>query len=168
MKFSQVSETIKNLPAVQQTQVWLLGQEDPLEKGMKTHSSILAWRIPWTEDPGGLQSMGVAKGQIWLSDYPNTHKLLKGESFGEQVKVFKSSAVLWLSSDWLVMRQCSRNLVLSLKSPSSTWMGTLVPAEELNGILLCIFHEDEPGPCNVISFPFSFFPFGHISWPAGF
>ena len=52
---------VKNLPAVQETrgtQVQLLGQEDPLEEGMATHSSILAWRIPWTEEPGGLQAMG--------------------------------------------------------------------------------------------------------------
>ena len=49
---------VKNLPAMGKTQVRFLGQEDPLEKGMATHSSILDWRIPWTEDPGGLQSMG--------------------------------------------------------------------------------------------------------------
>ena len=49
---------VKNLPAMQKIQVCPLGQEDPLEKGMATHSSILAWRIPWTEVPGGLQSMG--------------------------------------------------------------------------------------------------------------
>ena len=48
----------KNLPAMQETQVWSLGWEDPLEKGMATHSSILTWRIPWTEEPSGLQSMG--------------------------------------------------------------------------------------------------------------
>ena len=52
---------VKNLPAMQQTQVLSLGQEDPLEKGMATHSSILAWRIPWTEEPGRLQSMGSQK-----------------------------------------------------------------------------------------------------------
>ena len=46
------------LPAMQETWVWSLGQEDPLEKGMATYSSILAWRIPWTEEPGGLQSVG--------------------------------------------------------------------------------------------------------------
>ena len=45
---------VKNLPAVQETQVRSLGQEDPLEKGIATHSKILAWRIPWTEEPGGL------------------------------------------------------------------------------------------------------------------
>ena len=50
--------SVKNAPAVQETQVQSLGQEDPLEKGMATHSRILAWRIPWTEEPGGLQFMG--------------------------------------------------------------------------------------------------------------
>ena len=49
---------VKNLPAIQETQVQSLGGEDPLEKEMATHSSILAWRIPWTEEPGGLQSIG--------------------------------------------------------------------------------------------------------------
>ena len=52
-----VAQTVKNLPAMQETQemqVRFLGQEDPLEEDMKTHSSILAWRIPWTEEPGGL------------------------------------------------------------------------------------------------------------------
>ena len=49
---------VKNLSSMQETQVQSLGQEDPLEKGMATHSSILAWEIPWTEEPGGLQSTG--------------------------------------------------------------------------------------------------------------
>ena len=49
---------VKNLPAVQETRVLSLGWEDPLEKGMTIHSSTLAWRIPWTEEPGGLQSTG--------------------------------------------------------------------------------------------------------------
>ena len=53
---------------VQETQVWSLGQEDPLEKEMATHSSILAWEIPQTEEPGGLQSMGLQKSQTQLSD----------------------------------------------------------------------------------------------------
>ena len=55
---SLVAQMVKNLPAMQETQVRSLGQENPLEKGMATHSSILAWRIPKTEDPGELQSMG--------------------------------------------------------------------------------------------------------------
>ena len=51
-------QTVKNLPGMQETWVRSPGQEDPLEKEMITHSSILAWRSPWTEEPGGLQSMG--------------------------------------------------------------------------------------------------------------
>ena len=53
-----VAQMVKNLPAMQETQVRSLSQEDLQEKGMAFHSSILAWRIPWTEEPGGLQSMG--------------------------------------------------------------------------------------------------------------
>ena len=53
-----VALTVKNLPAVWEPQVLSLGWEDPLEERMATHSSILAWRIPWTEEPGGLPSMG--------------------------------------------------------------------------------------------------------------
>ena len=51
-------QMVKNLPATRETWVQSLGQEDPLKKEMATHSSILAWRIPWTEEPGGVQSMG--------------------------------------------------------------------------------------------------------------
>ena len=53
-----VAQMVKCLPTMQETQVQSLGQEDFLEKEMATHSSILAWKIPWTEEPGGLQSMG--------------------------------------------------------------------------------------------------------------
>ena len=53
-----MAQMVKNLPAVQETQVQSLGWEDPLEKGMATHSSIPAWRVPWTEESGGLPSMG--------------------------------------------------------------------------------------------------------------
>ena len=52
---------VKNPPAMQETRVWSLSQEDPLEKGMATHSSILAWRVPRTEGPGGLQSMRLQR-----------------------------------------------------------------------------------------------------------
>ena len=55
---SLVVQSVKNLPAMQETWVQFLGQEDPLEKGMATHSRVLAWRTPWTEEPGGLQSTG--------------------------------------------------------------------------------------------------------------
>ena len=53
-----MTQMVKNRPTVQETWVQSLGLEDPLEKGIATHSIILAWRIPWTEEPGGLQSMG--------------------------------------------------------------------------------------------------------------
>ena len=56
-----MAQTVKNLPAMQEAQVRSLGQKDPLEKGMATQSSILAWRIPWTEELGGLQSMGLQR-----------------------------------------------------------------------------------------------------------
>ena len=56
---SLVAQTVKNLPAMWKTWLQSLGWEDPLEKGMATHLSILAWRIPRTEEPGGLQSMGL-------------------------------------------------------------------------------------------------------------
>ena len=58
---SEMAQQVKNLPAMQETQVQSLGQEDPLEKGMATHSSILGWRIPRTEEYGGLQSMGLQR-----------------------------------------------------------------------------------------------------------
>ena len=68
---SLLAQTVKNLPAIQKTWALFLGQEDPLEKGMATHSSILAWRIPWTQKPGGLQSMGSQRaGHSWAT---NTH-----------------------------------------------------------------------------------------------
>ena len=69
---SLVAQTIKIPPAMQETWVRSLGGEDPLEEGMATHSSILAWRIPWTEEPGGLQSMGLQEvlATEWLSLLP--------------------------------------------------------------------------------------------------
>ena len=65
---------IKNLPAILETQIQSLGQEDLLEKGMATHTSILAWKLPWMEEPGGLHTVhGVAKSRTRRSDF--THSL---------------------------------------------------------------------------------------------
>ena len=58
-----MTQILKNLPAMRETQVQFLGQEDPLEKEMAIHSSILAWEIPWTEEAGRLQSMGTQKSE---------------------------------------------------------------------------------------------------------
>ena len=62
---------VKNLPAIQETQVKFLGWEDPLEKGMATHSSLLAWEIPWREEPGRLQSKGSQR--VGHNRVTNTH-----------------------------------------------------------------------------------------------
>jgi len=63
-----VAQMVKNPPALQETWVWSLGWEDPLEEGMATHSSIPAWSIPWTEKPGGLLSMGSQRvGHDWVT-----------------------------------------------------------------------------------------------------
>ena len=62
-----MAQTVKNLPAMQETPAQSLGQEDPLEKEMVVHSSTLAWRIPWTEEPGRLQSVG-SQSRTRLSD----------------------------------------------------------------------------------------------------
>ena len=65
---SLVAQTVKHLPTTGETQVQSLGQEDPLEKKMATHSSVLAWKIPWTEEPGRLQSMGSQRiGHDWAT-----------------------------------------------------------------------------------------------------
>jgi len=60
-KASPMSQMVKNLPAMQETPVQSLGWKDPLEKGMAIRSSVLAWRVPWTREPGGLQSMGLQR-----------------------------------------------------------------------------------------------------------
>ena len=64
-----MAQTVKHLPAMQEAQVQSLSWEDPLEKEMATHSSILAWEIPWTEEPGGLQSRGLQRvGLDWVTN----------------------------------------------------------------------------------------------------
>ena len=61
---------VQKLPAMQETRVWFLGQEDPLEKEVATHSSILAWKIPWTEEPGRLQSSGYQRVKHdWVTNF---------------------------------------------------------------------------------------------------
>ena len=75
---------VKNLPAVQETWVRSLGQQDPLQKGVATHSSVLAWRSPWTEKPDGLQSMGSKEldttGRLTVTDYTDFRTALVGPS----------------------------------------------------------------------------------------
>ena len=79
---------VKNTPVMQETSVWYLGQEDPLQKGMATHSSILAWRIPWTEEPGGLQSMGSGRTESDTTEWLHFHFSLSciGEGNGNPLQ----------------------------------------------------------------------------------
>ena len=81
-----MAQKVKNRPVVQESGVRFLGWEDPLEKGMATHSSILARRIPWTEEPGGLHTVhGVAKSQTRLSDkHTYIHTQAYRELWGHQ------------------------------------------------------------------------------------
>ena len=73
---------VKNLPAMQETRVRSLGWEDPLEKGIATHSSILAWRIPWREEPGGLQSVGFQRvGHDWATKTSLRGRRKQSEAF---------------------------------------------------------------------------------------
>ena len=68
---------VKRLPTMRETRVQSLGQKDPLEKEMATHSSILAWRIPWTEEPGGLQSMGHKESDTTERLHTHSHFIEK-------------------------------------------------------------------------------------------
>ena len=71
---SLVAHTVKNPPTMRETWVWSLGWDEPLEEGMATHSSILAWRIPWTEEPGGIQSMGSQRVRHnWATKHSTQH-----------------------------------------------------------------------------------------------
>ena len=72
---SLVAQMIQCLPTMPETRVQSLGQKDPLEKEMATHSSTLAWKTPWMEESGGLQSMGVTKSWTWLSDFTFTYNI---------------------------------------------------------------------------------------------
>ena len=70
-----MAQVVKNPPAVWETWVRSLGWEDPMEEEMATHSGTLAWKIPWTEEPGGLQTMGFTKSRTRLSDFTFTFSL---------------------------------------------------------------------------------------------
>ena len=88
-----MAQRLKPLPGMRETWVQSLGWEDPLEKEMITHSSTLVWKIPWTEEPGRLQSMGlVAKSQKRLSDF--TFSLLSCEQKGREINWLKEALLL--------------------------------------------------------------------------
>ena len=88
---------LKNLPTLQETQVRILDQEDPLEEGMATRSSLLAWRIPWTEEPGGLQSIGLQRIRHDWSNWAHMHKEVIGYLFARSISYNISSIIDRLS-----------------------------------------------------------------------
>ena len=93
---SMVAQTVKCLPMTWETQVWSLGQEDPLEKETATHSSILAWKIPWTEDPGRLQSMGSQRvGHNWVTSLSKRDMFI---SLWNNVLEERSVRLMWCPS----------------------------------------------------------------------
>ena len=96
LRASLVAQSVKNLPVMQETWVRSLVGEDPPEKGMRTHSSILAWGIPWTEEPDGLQSMGVAKSGTPLSAFHFTYfNLIYLASVGLACGPWRLQSLLW-------------------------------------------------------------------------
>ena len=80
-----MAQLVKNLPAMQETQVRSLGREDPLEEGKAGHSSVLAWRVPWTGEPGGLQAVG-SQSRTRLSDFTLTSLSCIGEGNGNPLQ----------------------------------------------------------------------------------
>ena len=96
--------TVKNLPALLDTWIRSLSHEDPLEKGMSTHSGILAWKIPWTEEPGGLPSVGSQRaGQDSVTKHK--HMFLADEEEGREILGEGTSSVVRMSGRLVVKRQ---------------------------------------------------------------
>ena len=94
-----MAQTLKRLPGMWETQVQSLGREDPLEKEMATHSSTLAWRIPWREEPGRLQSMASQRVSHWATEHTHIILYLKCVSSRDQLYVLKilpDNLILWL------------------------------------------------------------------------
>ena len=87
--------------AMQEMQVWSLGWEDPLEKEMATHSSILAWEIPWSEKPGRLQSMGSPKSQTWVSGWTTTKATYEWEPHLSCSVISTPCLLLHIIAEWI-------------------------------------------------------------------
>ena len=113
-----MAQRVKHLPAMWETRVWSLCWEDPLKKETATHSSILAWRIPWTEQPGRLQSMGLQRvGHDWatsLNFSPNYYLVIVPEFY----YYFKNSSSKWNQGTLSYSRKSSS----TFKGSEGTWM----------------------------------------------
>ena len=106
LHWSQVAQWLKNPPAmleIQETQVQPLGRKDPLEKGMATHSSIIAWRMPWTEEPSGLQSTGSQRRWLkWLRTYHWVRRSRFPGAFRGCTAWVKYASWNWPLESWLL------------------------------------------------------------------
>ena len=115
--YSLVAQMVKNLPAMWETWVWSLGQEDPLEKRMATHSSIFAWRIPWMEEPGRLQSTGlqrVREFHEWIT-LPLSQPLFPGGLLPHYISLGMAMRALSAPHKWRVERKAKH--MASLETP---------------------------------------------------
>ena len=155
---SQVAQLAKNLPAKQETQVWSLGQEDPLEKRVATHSSILAWRIPWTEKPGRLYSMESQRVRHdWVTNththtHTHTHRHLKKKQQKQSNPVNTASArrVCWafpyffLEAEENTSTPTSMEYVLYPLEGEWHWLSRAESWEQENFVQTCLI---EHNPC---------------------
>ena len=119
---------VKNTPAMQETQVRFLGQEDPLEKGMAPHSNILAWRISWTEEPGGLQSMGWqrVKHNRATNTFTFIHKTFKKNDYKDFLSYMYSTQILSHFTalellHWAPFLNAFQNCIVSCHYSPCTW-----------------------------------------------
>ena len=125
-------QRVKNLCPVRKYWAWSLGQEDPLKKGMATHSSILAWRIPWTEEPGGLQSMGSERvRQDWVRQGRRIYKYEYNwvNTLGCWIMEFLKKNTSSLNSEWKIalVFTCLVSCTSIISStPNSEWTLNLI------------------------------------------
>ena len=106
---SLAAQMAKNLPVMQETQVRSLGREDPLEKGLATLASFLVWKIPWTEEPGELQSTGSQRvGHEWLTQTQKNKDLSTGEQLNNSTSIQQNTA--WQQKNQLLLPAIWTNL----------------------------------------------------------
>ena len=125
---SLVAQMVKHLVAMWKTRVWSLGQEDPLEKEMGTHSSTLAWRIPWMEEPGTLQSMGSQRVRYnWVTSFSLSHT----HTHTVDVVVQSASHVQFFVTPWTAAHQASLSLTISRSLLKFMFFTLVMPSSHL-------------------------------------
>ena len=149
LRASLLAQSIKSLSAVQETQVWFLCWEDPLEKESATHSSILAWRMPWTEKPGRLQSMGLQESdttkhaQHSMLDYiahMRLSTLSKDNDFTEFTTLHTTFYRVRCSSDCKLYIS-PRLSKFNSKIPSGTWLDPNKEGQGVSDKVVCVYYR---------------------------